>query len=204
MLQRWCVCSYQAKPKQSHLQAVKKILRMSRELSIWGSSTLKDPTEILLDIVTPIGQDVQMIGKVQVEVVSSLGTILIAWLNKKQNSVSLSTAEAEYIALGSCCTQLIWMRQMSADYGWSLDPSWSTVTTKAPLTYQRIRRQIYKPAISKHLPSNEVATTTSLVVTADCVSEPAEPEVQQTDASMSVRSKPAVSPSRRNSRNRVS
>ncbi|CAA7021247.1 unnamed protein product [Microthlaspi erraticum] len=51
-----------------------------------------------------------------------LGNNLIAWLSKKQNSVSLSTAEAEYIALGSCCTQLIWMRQMSADYGMESGP----------------------------------------------------------------------------------
>ncbi|KAG9442590.1 hypothetical protein H6P81_018444 [Aristolochia fimbriata] len=33
------------------------------------------------------------------------------------NSISLSTAEAEYIAAGSCCGQLIWMSQMLADYG---------------------------------------------------------------------------------------
>ncbi|XP_019085495.1 PREDICTED: uncharacterized protein LOC109126416 [Camelina sativa] len=46
-----------------------------------------------------------------------MGNNLISWHSKKQNSVSLSTAEAEYIALGSCCTQLLWMRQMSSDYG---------------------------------------------------------------------------------------
>src|SRR5690606_16227262 len=36
---------------------------------------------------------------------------------EKANCVSLSTAEAEYIAMGSCCTQLLWMRQMLVDYG---------------------------------------------------------------------------------------
>ncbi|XP_019189509.1 PREDICTED: uncharacterized protein LOC109183937 [Ipomoea nil] len=46
-----------------------------------------------------------------------LGKNLVAWLSKKQNSISLSTAEAEYIAAGSCCTQLLWMRQMLQDYG---------------------------------------------------------------------------------------
>ena len=42
-------------------------------------------------------------------------------MSKKQNSVSLSTAEAEYIAIGSCCTQLLWMKKLFHDYGISQD-----------------------------------------------------------------------------------
>ena len=34
-----------------------------------------------------------------------------------QNSISLSTAEAEYITAGSCCTQLLWMQKFLHDYG---------------------------------------------------------------------------------------
>jgi hypothetical protein len=33
-----------------------------------------------------------------------VGTNLVAWMSQKQASISLSTAEAEYIAAGSCCT----------------------------------------------------------------------------------------------------
>jgi hypothetical protein len=39
---------------------------------------------------------------------------------KETNSVSLSTAEAEYIAAGHCCAQLLWMRQTLRDYGYKL------------------------------------------------------------------------------------
>ena len=31
--------------------------------------------------------------------------------------MSLSTAESEYIAAGSCCAQLLWMKQTLKDYG---------------------------------------------------------------------------------------
>ena len=37
-------------------------------------------------------------------------------MSKKQNSISLSTAEAEYIVAGSCCTQLFWMQKLFHDY----------------------------------------------------------------------------------------
>ena len=46
---------------------------------------------------------------------------LVAWMSKKQNFVSLSTAEAEYIATESCCSQLLWMKKLLTDYGISQD-----------------------------------------------------------------------------------
>ena len=36
-----------------------------------------------------------------------VGVNLVAWMSKKQNFVSLSTAEAEYIAARSCCSHLL-------------------------------------------------------------------------------------------------
>jgi hypothetical protein len=44
-----------------------------------------------------------------------LGECLVSWLSKKQSSISLSTAEAEYIAAASCCTQVLWMKQTLTD-----------------------------------------------------------------------------------------
>ena len=49
------------------------------------------------------------------------GNNLVSWMSKKQNSVSLSTAKVEYIAAGSCCTQLLWMKKLVHDYGISQD-----------------------------------------------------------------------------------
>ena len=42
-------------------------------------------------------------------------------MSKKQNYVSLSTTQAEYIAAGSCCSQLLWMKKLLSDYGISQD-----------------------------------------------------------------------------------
>jgi hypothetical protein len=44
----------------------------------------------------------------------------VSWASKKQNSVVLSTAEAEYIATGHCFAQLLWTRQPLRDYGYKL------------------------------------------------------------------------------------
>ena len=42
---------------------------------------------------------------------------LVSWSSKKQNSVALSITKAEYISAGSCCAQLLWMKQILLDFG---------------------------------------------------------------------------------------
>ena len=46
-----------------------------------------------------------------------LGLCLVSWASKKQYTVALSTAEAEYVAAASCCAQLLWLRQQLSDFG---------------------------------------------------------------------------------------
>jgi hypothetical protein len=45
-----------------------------------------------------------------------IGWSLISWYLKKPNYVVLSTTKVEYVGAGSCCAQLIWMRQTLKDY----------------------------------------------------------------------------------------
>jgi hypothetical protein len=46
-----------------------------------------------------------------------LGRSPVSWSSKKQNSVALSTAEAEYISVSSCCTKILWMKATLNDFG---------------------------------------------------------------------------------------
>eukprot|EP00253_Pinus_taeda_P035176 PITA_35176 len=45
-----------------------------------------------------------------------MGSRLVSWFSKKQSSIALSTAEAEYVAVASYCTQLLWTMQTLQDY----------------------------------------------------------------------------------------
>jgi hypothetical protein len=117
-----CVCArYQADPKQSHLIAVKRILRYisgTSPLGIWYSY---DTNTNLVGF-----SDSDWAGDVDDRKSTSggcfyLGNNLVSWYSKKQNCVSLSTAESEYVAAGSCVTQLVWLKHMLSDYGLDSD-----------------------------------------------------------------------------------
>ncbi|KAJ9566357.1 hypothetical protein OSB04_002323 [Centaurea solstitialis] len=49
-----------------------------------------------------------------------LGDKLVSWSSRKQNCVSLSTAEAEYVAAAACCSQVLWMKTQLADFGYTM------------------------------------------------------------------------------------
>ncbi|XP_065623620.1 uncharacterized mitochondrial protein AtMg00810-like [Quercus suber] len=116
------VCArFQAAPKESHLTAVKRIIRYVNGTFDYGIWYTKDSNECLAGY-----SDADWAGCINDRKSTSggcfyLGNNLVSWMSKKQNSVSLSTTEAEYIAAGSCCAQLLWMRKLLHDYGISQD-----------------------------------------------------------------------------------
>ncbi|GJS10752.1 hypothetical protein Tco_0367548 [Tanacetum coccineum] len=72
---------YQSNPKESHLTAMKRILRKSTS------------------------------GACQI-----LGGKLVCWSAKKQQSVAMSSAEAEYVTAAECCASILWMKSQLSDY----------------------------------------------------------------------------------------
>jgi hypothetical protein len=113
-----CMCArFQTAPKECHLTAVKRIFRYSKYSPNIG---LLYPKDAQFELVGYPDSDYAGC-KVDIKSTSGgcqlLGCSLVSWSSKKQNSVALSTAEAEYISTGSCCAQLLWMKQTLLDYG---------------------------------------------------------------------------------------
>src|SRR5579859_2165350 len=113
-----CMCArYQANPKECHLTAVKRILRYlvhTPNLGLWYP---KGSSFDLLGYSDADWAGCKVDHKSTFGTCQFLGRSLVSWSSKKQNSVALSTAEAEYVAAGACCAQLLWMRQTLSDYG---------------------------------------------------------------------------------------
>ncbi|CAM8991073.1 unnamed protein product [Rhodiola kirilowii] len=111
------VCArYQADPKESHLLQVKRIIKFVSGTVDFGIWYTKDTNPYLVGYC-----DADWAGNAEDWKSTSggcffLGNNLVSWFSKKQNSISLSTAEAGYIAAGSYCTQLLWMKQMLSEY----------------------------------------------------------------------------------------
>jgi hypothetical protein len=116
-----CMCArFQADPNKVQLRAVKRIMRYLVYTPMFGLWYHKGSTFDLIGY-----SDVDWAGcKINKKSTSGtcqfLGRSLLSRASKKQNSVALSTTEAEYIVVGHCCAQLLWMRQTLRDYGYKL------------------------------------------------------------------------------------
>ncbi|WVZ90003.1 LOW QUALITY PROTEIN: hypothetical protein U9M48_036341 [Paspalum notatum var. saurae] len=113
-----CLCvRYQASPRTSHRQAVKRIfryLKFTPELGLWYSS---GSSLSLRGFSDAAHAGCRIDRKSTSDTCQLLGTSLVSWSSRKQASVSLSTTEAEYIAAASCCSQLLWMKATLSDFG---------------------------------------------------------------------------------------
>ena len=115
------LCPVSSCPKESHLSPIKRIRRY-----------LLDTIE--LGLFYPKGTSFDLIGYSNADFTGCklnrtstsgtyqfLGHSLVSWFSKKQNSVALSTAKAEYVASESCCAQILWMKQQLENFNLSYD-----------------------------------------------------------------------------------
>lgn len=112
-----CLCArFQACPKESHVSAVKRIFRYLHGTINLGLWYPKGSEMSLISYSDADFAGCRIDRKSTSGTCHFLGSSLVSWASKKQNSVALSTTEAEYIAAGSCCAQVLWMKQTLEDY----------------------------------------------------------------------------------------
>ncbi|KAI3672490.1 hypothetical protein L6452_38579 [Arctium lappa] len=113
-----CLCArYQANPKESHVSAVKRIFRYLKgtvDLGLWYPKY----TSFELTAYTDADHASCMLDRKSTSChIQFLGDKLVSWASKKQLCVSTLTAKEEYVAVASCCSQVLWMRTQLQDYG---------------------------------------------------------------------------------------
>jgi hypothetical protein len=117
MFSLYMCARFQSNPKKAHLRAVKRILRYLRHTPSIGLWYPKGATFDLIGYSDSDYAGCKIDRKSTYGGCHLLGRSLVSWTSKKQNSVALSTAKAEYIAAGACCTQILYMKQTLLDYG---------------------------------------------------------------------------------------
>jgi hypothetical protein len=113
-----CLCArFQASPRSSHQQAVKRIFRY-----LASHSRLR-PLVIRVLFFGSLGFSYADFAGCRLDRKSTsgtcqfLGSSLVSWSSRKQASVAQSTTEVEYDAAASCCSQLLWITYTMSDFG---------------------------------------------------------------------------------------
>ena len=109
------VAKFSANPTRQHWNAVKRIMRYIKATLNYGLLYQKDWPENLVGY-----SDADWGGDLD-DRKSTSGYLFMmsgaatSWRSKKQSSIALSTAEAEYMALASAAQEAIWMRQLTTE-----------------------------------------------------------------------------------------
>jgi len=106
---------FQANPKESHLQEVKRIFKYIQGTENFVLWYPRDK-----NLTHHAYKDVDWAGSIDDRKRTSggafyMGSILVSWFSKKQSSIALSTVEAEYVAPASCYTQFLCMMKTLQD-----------------------------------------------------------------------------------------
>jgi hypothetical protein len=165
---------YQSAPKQSHLLAVKRIFKYLKETMNYGLWYPKNQNFQLSVYSYVDWANCMDERKITSGGAFFLGDSLVAWLSKKQGSISLSTTEAEYIVAATCCTQVLWMIQTLANLevkyvapipihcdntsaiSVSKNPVFHSKTQHIPIKYHFLREKVTNQIVQVHyIPTTE-------------------------------------------------
>jgi len=148
-----CLCArYQANPKESHLKAAKRILKYLKGTTNVGQWY---PSYSHIHLIGYSDSDFawcKLDQKSTSGTCHHLGSSLILWHSKKQACVALSTTKAKYIATGSCCAKILWLKQQLADFGLKISkvPLLCDNTSAINLTKNQIQHSRTKHVEIRH------------------------------------------------------
>ncbi|KAK2411518.1 putative mitochondrial protein [Trifolium repens] len=112
-----CLCArFQSDPRESHLTAVKRIFRYLKSTCNIGLLYQKSNDYKLIGFCDADYAGDRVERKSTSGNCQFIGENLISWASKRQTTIAMSTAEAEYISAAKCCTQLLWMKYQLEDY----------------------------------------------------------------------------------------
>ena len=111
-----CLCArFQSDPRESHLTAVKRILKYLKGTPNLGLMYEKTSEYRLSGYCDADYAGDRIERKSTSGNCQLLGNNLISWASKRQSTIALSTAEAEYISASLCTTQMLWMKHQLED-----------------------------------------------------------------------------------------
>jgi hypothetical protein len=103
---------FQVEPRHEHVIAAKHILRYLHGMLNYGLRYASN-SDVQLHGFT----DSDWAGSVDDRNITSgicfsLGSFMISWASRKQKSVALNIAKAEYIVACDACTEVVWLRKL--------------------------------------------------------------------------------------------
>ena len=181
-----CLGSFTSNPDMSHWMAAKRILRYlsgtrNHGITYRAKETDNNETNLLgySDASYANNNDLTSVSGY----VFLMNEGAITWGSKKQNDVSLSTTESEYIALAEAAREATWLRNLLKDLGFAQpkptvifgDNSGSLAIAKNPQYHKRTKHfDIRHHYIRQKVRENEIEVTycPTSEMTADIFTKP--------------------------------
>ncbi|KAJ9557446.1 hypothetical protein OSB04_012060 [Centaurea solstitialis] len=111
---------FQCDPRESHLSAAKRILRYLKGTPDFGLWYPKDSGFELIAYTDSDHAGCKLNRKSTSGACQFIRDKLVSWSSRKQNCVSLSMAEAEYVVASCCCSQVLWMQTELSDFRYTM------------------------------------------------------------------------------------
>ncbi|KAF5812650.1 putative RNA-directed DNA polymerase [Helianthus annuus] len=112
-----CLSQFVSDPRQSHMDAVYRVLQYLKATPGQGILLPKGDGENLIAYSDSDWLGCPMTRRSRTGYVVFLGGAPISWKTKKQSVVSRSSAEAEYRAMATTVSELIWLRWLLGELG---------------------------------------------------------------------------------------